>query len=105
MENTLNNKWARGVIPALLVSCSIGSVYAWSLFVQPLADKFESSNAEIQFAFSLAIFFLGMSAAFAGKFVEHHIRLATIVSTICFAFGLLTTALAIRQESLILLYL
>ena len=105
MENTLNNKWAPGVIPALLVSCSIGSVYAWSLFVQPLADKFESSNAEIQFAFSLAIFFLGMSAAFAGKFVEHHIRLATIVSTICFAFGLLTTALAIRQESLILLYL
>ena len=105
MENTLNNKWASGVIPALLVSCSIGSVYAWSLFVQPLADKFESSNAEIQFAFSLAIFFLGMSAAFAGKFVEHHIRLATIVSTICFAFGLLTTALAIRQESLILLYL
>ena len=105
MENTLNNKWARGVIPALLVSYSIGSVYAWSLFVQPLADKFESSNAEIQFAFSLAIFFLGMSAAFAGKFVEHHIRLATIVSTICFAFGLLTTALAIRQESLILLYL
>ena len=93
------------MIPALLVSCSIGSVYAWSLFVQPLADKFESSNAEIQFAFSLAIFFLGMSAAFAGKFVEHHIRLATIVSTICFAFGLLTTALAIRQESLILLYL
>ena len=105
MENTLNNKWARGVIPALLVSCSIGPVYAWCLFVQPLADKFESSNAEIQFAFSLAIFFLGMSAAFAGKFVEHHIRLATIVSTICFAFGLLTTALAIRQESLILLYL
>lgn len=105
MGTIVNNKWVRGVVPALLVSCSIGSVYAWSLFVQPLAEKFGNTNAEIQFAFSLAIFFLGMSAAFAGKFVEHHIRLATIVSTICFASGLLVTSFAIQQESLLLLYL
>ena len=105
METIVNNKWVRGVVPALLVSCSIGSVYAWSLFVQPLAEKFGRTNAEIQFAFSLAIFFLGMSAAFAGKFVEHHIRLATIVSTICFASGLLVTSFAVKLESLLLLYL
>lgn len=101
----VENKWVRGVIPALLVSCSIGSVYAWSLFVQPLSERFGSTNAEIQFAFSLAIFFLGMSAAFAGKFVEQHIRLSTILSTICFTSGLLVTALAVHLESLILLYL
>lgn len=106
VKKAVNNKWFRGVLPALLVSCSIGSVYAWSLFVKPLSEIFtENSSSQIQFAFSLAIFFLGMSAAFAGKFVEHYIRLSTILSTVCFASGLLVSALAVHMQSLWLLYL
>ena len=26
------NKWIRGAIPALLLHCSIGTVYCWSVF-------------------------------------------------------------------------
>lgn len=28
----LNNKWMRAAVPALLIHCSIGSVYCWSTF-------------------------------------------------------------------------
>ena len=32
------NKWIRAAIPALLLHCSIGTVYCWSLFSQEIAD-------------------------------------------------------------------
>ena len=33
-----NNKWIRAAIPALLLHCSIGTVYCWSIFSQEIAD-------------------------------------------------------------------
>ena len=33
-----NNKWFRAAIPALLLHCSIGTVYCWSIFSQEIAD-------------------------------------------------------------------
>lgn len=32
------NKWVRAAIPALLLHCSIGTVYCWSIFSQEIAD-------------------------------------------------------------------
>ena len=29
--NNIENKWMRAAIPALLIHCSIGTVYCWSL--------------------------------------------------------------------------
>ena len=37
MKN-IQNKWIRGAIPALLLHCSIGTVYCWSIFSQEIAD-------------------------------------------------------------------
>ena len=68
----INNKWIRGALPALLIHLSIGSVYAWSLFVEPIANHIGVQQPSVQFAFSLAIFFLGMSAAFGSKIVENN---------------------------------
>ena len=31
------NKWMRAVLPALLIHCSIGTVYCWSLFKGDIA--------------------------------------------------------------------
>jgi OFA family oxalate/formate antiporter-like MFS transporter len=100
-----NNKWIRGAIPALLIHCSIGSVYAWSLFVNPISQYLNKSSQQIQFAFSLAIFFLGMSAAFCGKFVEKNIKRSTILSMLCFCGGLIMTSLSIYFKSIIGIYL
>ena len=32
------NKWTRAAIPALLIHCSIGTVYCWSTFKQSIAE-------------------------------------------------------------------
>ena len=48
----------------------IGSVYAWSVYAKPFASQTSWSESAISFALSLAIFFLGMSAAFMGRLVE-----------------------------------
>ena len=101
----MNNKWIRGAIPALLIHLSIGSVYAWSLFVEPIANYINATQSSVQFAFSLAIFFLGMSAAFGGSIVEKDIYKSSLISCICFCSGLLLTAFAIYIKSLWLIYI
>lgn len=101
----MNNKWIRGALPALLIHISIGSVYAWSLFVARIADHIGKTQSSVQFAFSLAIFFLGMSAAFGGKIVEKNIHKSSLISCLCFCFGLLLTGAAVYLKSLPLIYI
>ena len=95
----LNNKWMRGAIPALFLHSCIGSVYCWSLLKGEIANEMEIPVAHIEFAFSLAIFFLGMSAAVGGRFVEKAVRVSSLLSCICFASGLFCSVLAIRMHS------
>ena len=85
------NKWVRAAIPALLLHCSIGTVYCWSLFSQNIAEHIGFSKGAVEWAFSFAIFFLGMSAAFLGNFVEKDIHKASLIATICFSLGMALT--------------
>ena len=85
------NKWIRAAIPALLLHCSIGTVYCWSLFSQQIADHIGFSKGATEWAFSLAIFFLGMSAAFLGNVVEKDIHKSSLIAAICFAAGMAGT--------------
>ncbi|MBP3337965.1 MAG: MFS transporter [Lachnospiraceae bacterium] len=90
MKNILN-KWIRAAIPALLLHCSIGTVYCWSIFSQEIADYIGFSKGATEWAFSFAIFFLGMSAAFLGNVVEKDIHKSSLIATICFAVGMAGT--------------
>ena len=92
----MNNKWVRAAIPALLIHCSIGTVYCWSTFKEAISTKIGVSTFALGWAFSLAIFFLGMSAAFAGKMVEKNIHKSSLISCICFTLGMLGTGLFIN---------
>ena len=85
------NKWVRAAIPALLLHCSIGTVYCWSIFSQEIADYIGFSKGATEWAFSFAIFFLGMSAAFLGNVVEKDIHRSSLIATICFAAGMAGT--------------
>ena len=85
------NKWIRAAIPALLLHCSIGTVYCWSIFSQEIADYIGFSKGATEWAFSFAIFFLGMSAAFLGNIVEKDIHKSSLIATICFAVGMAGT--------------
>ncbi|MBQ2101121.1 MAG: OFA family MFS transporter [Lachnospiraceae bacterium] len=86
-----SNKWVRAAIPALLLHCSIGTVYCWSIFSQEIADYIGFSKSATEWAFSFAIFFLGMSAAFLGNVVEKDIHKSSLIATICFALGMAGT--------------
>ncbi len=91
MNGLKNNKWFRAAIPALLLHCSIGTVYCWSIFSQEIADYIGFSKGATEWAFSFAIFFLGMSAAFLGNVVEKDIHKSSLIAAICFAAGMAGT--------------
>ncbi len=95
-----SNKWTRAAIPALLLHCSIGTVYCWSIFSQEIADYIGFSKGATEWAFSFAIFFLGMSAAFLGNIVEKDIHKSSLIATICFTIGMAGTGFFIYYGGL-----
>lgn len=84
----------------------IGGVYAWSVFTKPIVRQTGWRESSVAFAFSLAIFFLGMSAAFMGQLVEKF-GPSTVgtISSIFYGTGIALTGLAIHNRQLWLLYL
>lgn len=95
MIKVIDNKWTRAAIPALLIHCSIGTVYCWSTFKEAIAEQIEMSTFSVGWAFSLAIFFLGISAAFAGEIVEIDIQKSSLISCWCFFIGMMGTGMSI----------
>lgn len=99
-------KISKSVIPCVLLTLSIGFCYAWSLLAPLVVQAIPgSSPTQVQFAFCLNIFFLGMGAAFFGPLVEKHIKLAAFTSSALLFLGLQVGSFAIAQQSLLLLYL
>ena len=95
-----SNKWTRAAIPGLLLHCSIGTVYCWSTFKGEVAEYIGAEVSSVEWAFSLAIFFLGMSAAFLGNIVEKDIHKSSLIATIFFTCGMLGTGAGILLKSL-----
>lgn len=101
----LENKWLRAALPALLIHCSIGTVYCWSLVKGDIAEYIGRSKSEVEWGFSLAIFFLGMSAAFAGKIVEKDIHKSSLLAAVLFTAGMVGTGVSVYFKSLLGIYL
>jgi MFS family permease len=98
----------RWLIPpaALAVHLSIGQVYAFSVFKNPLVEHFDTKLTPIGAIFSIAIVMLGLSAAFGGTWVERNgPRKAMVVSMLCWVSGFLIGALGIAVDQLWLVYL
>src|SRR5277367_7159957 len=86
---------------ALAVHLSIGQVYAFSTFNLPLTKLIGLSHSapgdwdlkQVGWIFSIAIVFLGSSAALFGRWVERAgPRKSMFVSALCFAGGFLVSA-------------
>ncbi|MCD0432867.1 OFA family MFS transporter [Lacticaseibacillus paracasei subsp. paracasei] len=93
-------------IGGILLHLMIGSVYAWSVFTGPIAKQTDWALSSVTVAFSIAIFFLGMSAAFMGRLVGRFgPRLTGTVAALLYGSGILLTGLAVQLESLPLLYI
>lgn len=98
------NRWLMA-LAAVGVHICIGSVYAWSVYVNPIQKQMNWTLTDVTISFSIAIFFLGLSAALMGKFVEKNgPRVSAIISASLFGLGTMGSGLAILMESKLLLY-
>ncbi|MCA0971850.1 OFA family MFS transporter [Halobacillus litoralis] len=103
-KEKVKNRWLIA-LSAVGIHISIGSVYAWSNFTTPLSEEFGWSSSQVQLTFSLAILFLGLSAAFLGWFVEKYgPRVAGITAAVFFGIGVAGSGIAVNVGSLWLLY-
>lgn len=106
------NRW---LIPpaALAVHLCIGQVYAFSVFNEPLTRVLGVSShmpddwklTDIGWIYSLAIVFLGLSAAFGGSWLEKvGPRRTMLTAALCFGGGFFLAALGVALHQIWLLY-
>lgn len=107
------NRW-RVPLASVAIHLCIGSVYAWSIYNPSLikvhgvvtSSAEDWSLSEVVWVFTVAIVFLGLAAAFAGKWLEEvGPRKVGVVAALCWGGGYLVGALGIMSHQLWLLYL
>jgi OFA family oxalate/formate antiporter-like MFS transporter len=102
---SVKNRWLIAV-SAVGIHISIGAVYAYSVLKKPLLESIGWEFDQTAWAFSIAILFLGLSAAFLGRKVERMgPRKSGMLAAVFYSSGLVLTGLAISTESIWLFYL
>jgi MFS family permease len=107
------NRW---LVPpaALAIHLSIGQAYAFSVFKLPLTKVLGLSQpapgdwkqSELAWIFTIAIVFLGLSAAVFGRWLEHAgPRKSGVVAACCWSLGFMVSAVGVRTHQIWLLYL
>jgi OFA family oxalate/formate antiporter-like MFS transporter len=80
------------VLGTIICQMGLGTIYTWSLFNQPLVDKFHW-GLDVATTFSITSFFLAFATLFAGKLQERFgIRNLTLCSGILVGLGLIASA-------------
>lgn len=64
-----SNRWVVAAA-GMTVMMTLGTIYSWSLFAQPLAAAFGWSSSMTTWAFALAIFFVGVGAVLGGHWQD-----------------------------------
>ncbi|MCA7014238.1 OFA family MFS transporter [Dickeya dadantii] len=93
----MNSKPAnRGVIivGTVLAQMGLGTIYTWSLYNQPLVDKFDWPLSSVATTFSLTSFFLAFATLFAGRIQERiGIRKLTLIAGLVLGAALMAASM------------
>jgi OFA family oxalate/formate antiporter-like MFS transporter len=68
-QATPRNRWAVAMA-GVIMQLALGAVYAWSVFVNPLRDRFDWSRTQVTLTFTISIFMLGATAYFGGLWMN-----------------------------------
>lgn len=99
------NRWLIAIMGTML-QVALGTVYAWSFFQQPVMALGQWTNTQAAWAFSLAIFFLGLAAAWGGiNLPKFGPRKLAMNGGLLFSLGYLIAAYALAIKNLPLLYI
>jgi len=109
MENLEKKRWWIAAAAVVIQLC-LGTVYAWSVFKNPLMAKHGWGTAEndfqIQVTFMILMLVLGCAAAFGGTLVDKKgPRFVATIGGILFGIGTLVAGLADQVGNVWLLYL
>lgn len=99
------NRWLIA-LAGVVMQLMLGTVYAWSVFKKPIMEGLGWTGPQVGMAFTLMILFLGLSAAFGGRFVDKAgARKVATISAILFSLGTLLGGWAISTANLWLLWI
>lgn len=94
------------VLAGMIMQLSIGSIYAYSKWIEPLTKELNWEAHDTKTAFSLAIFFLGITAAFMGNYAQKiGPTKAGLIGAVFLTLGLLGSSIAVKVDSITLFYL
>src|SRR5438067_7533384 len=65
----MSNRWTGAFCGAIFLM-TLGTIYSWSLFAQPLLACFGWSSTTVTWTFALAIFSLGTGAVVGGRWQD-----------------------------------
>jgi OFA family oxalate/formate antiporter-like MFS transporter len=104
-SDAASNRWVLATWCSVLALC-LGGVYAWSYFQPLLVEQYRWTNTQTSWAFSLDIFFLGLSAAWGGiKLPMIGPKKLAVTGALLFTCGYAVAAAALALKSLMLFYL
>ena len=107
------NRW-RVPLASVAIHLCIGSVYAWSIYNPPLTQVYgvvtsaadDWNLGQVVWIFTVAIVFLGLSAAIAGRWLEKvGPRMVGVVAACCWGGGYIVGAAGILTHQLWLIYI
>ncbi len=94
------NRWFIA-LSAIAIHLSIGSAYAYSVYTNPIGELLGWKGTQVTLAFTLAIAFLGISAATFGRMVEKKgPRKSAMLAAILFSAGQIGAGFAVSIQSL-----
>lgn len=93
MKKSSTNRWLV-VLGTVIAQLGLGTIYTWSLFNQPIVDKFGFQLNEVAITFSITSFALALSTLAAGKLQDKlGIRKLTSIAGLILGFGLILTSI------------
>ena len=105
MSSFSPNRWVIALMGTLLQLC-LGTVYAWSYFQSLLVKSYRWSYTDTAWAFSIVIFTLGLSAAWAGvNLGRYGPRKLAVIGGLLFSLSYVLGGIALYFKSIPMFYL